>query len=97
MAGGARGAWPALIGHAHDLVDLVKSGTAVGDEQDSAACRGGEQVRGQLVGGLLVEVLGRLVEYEDGKVSEQHPREGKPLALPSGQSHAVLADICVRP
>ena len=55
-----------------------------------------EQVPGQLVGGLLVEVLGRLVEDEDGKIGEQHAREGKPLALTAGQSHAVLADVRVQ-
>ena len=93
---GLRRAGQAAGLEADDLVHLVKPGPAVGDEQDRAAFSGGQQVPGQLVGGLLIKVLGRLVEDEDGKVGQQHPRQGEPLALTAGQPHAVLAYLCVQ-
>jgi hypothetical protein len=39
-----------------------------------------------------VQGAGRLVEDEDARVGEQHPRDSEPLLLPAGQAVAALAD-----
>ena len=41
-------------------------------------------------GGRLVEVRGRLVEDEDGRVGEQRAGERDPLALTAGQLRSLL-------
>jgi hypothetical protein len=38
-----------------------------------------------LTGGLLVKVLGGLVEDDHGKAGQQHPGQGQPLMLAAGQ------------
>ena len=35
----------------------------------------------------------RLVEHDQAWMSEEGPRQAKPLPLPAGQAHAALADI----
>src|SRR2546429_5302271 len=42
--------------------------------------------------GLGVEVGGRLVQDEDGRVANHRPRNGDPLALTAGEAPALLAD-----
>ena len=69
----------------------------VGDQQHGAPGRGGQQVRGERLGGRLVEVLGGLVEDHHGEAGQQHPRQREPLALPAGQPGAVLTDLGVEP
>ena len=44
------------------------------------------------VGGVGVEVLGRLVEHQHREVGEQRPGHHEPLPLPAGEPPAVLAD-----
>ena len=64
-----------------DLVDSLEAGQPVSDEQRGATLGEGQQVGGQGVGGVGVEVLRRLVEHEDGEVGQERPRDGHALAL----------------
>jgi len=63
--------------HAYDLIDLVQPGAAVRDKQDGAAFGRGQQVPDQLVGRLLIEVLGRAADGCPGTCVLQ-AREGCP-------------------
>ena len=54
-----------------------------------------EQVGGDGVGRLRVEVLGRLVEHEDREVGQQCPGHGQPLALAARELRAALAHLGV--
>src|SRR6266571_8875893 len=47
--------------------------------------------------GLGVEVGGRLVQDEDGRVANHRPRNGDPLALTAGETPALLADDRIIP
>ena len=40
---------------------------------------------------------GRLVQDQDRRVLQEHPRDGEPLLLPAGELHAALADDRVQP
>ena len=53
----------------------------MGDQQHGPPGDRAEEVAGQLVGGLLVEVLGGLVEDHHREVGQQHPGQGEPLPL----------------
>jgi hypothetical protein len=53
----------------------------VGDDEDGFAA--GQQVAGQPVDALDVEMVGRLVEHQQVVVGHQHPGQGHPAALPA--------------
>jgi hypothetical protein len=53
----------------------------VGDQQDGALARCGEDVVHEPAGGLGVQVRGRLVEDQDRGAGEEGPRDGEALAL----------------
>src|SRR5437773_9458079 len=44
------------------------------------------------ISGLGVEVSGRLVQNEDGRVANHRPRNRDPLTLTTGETPALLAD-----
>ena len=75
-----------------DLVDLVQARQAVGDEEGRAALGEGEQVGGEGVGGRGVEVLGRLVEDEDGEVGQEGAGHADALALPAREAGTRRSD-----
>ena len=92
----------AVVEH-HDLVHLVEPVTFVGDEQDTPALGGVQQVRGERLAAVRVEVGGGLVEDEQGRVGEKGAgqREALPLtggvsASPSGVNAATLSG-CPQP
>jgi hypothetical protein len=70
---------PAVVEH-HDLVDLVESVGFVGDEQDSAAFGGVQQVGGERPAAVRVEVGGGFIENEQRRAGEE--RAGQRQALP---------------
>ena len=76
---------------ADDLVHVRRVRRAVRDQQHRASRGGRQQVAGKRVGGLLVKVLGRLVQDDHGEVGEQHAGQGESLALAAGQPRAVFA------
>ena len=57
-------------------------------KQGRAALGEGQQVGGEGVGRRGVEVLGRLVEHEDGEVGQQGAGHRDPLALPAREAGA---------
>ncbi len=69
----------------HDLVHLVQALQVVGDQQGGPPGRGGQQVGGQRAAVLRVQVRGRLVQDEHGRVGQQGPGQGEPLPLAAGQ------------
>src|SRR6266542_2732990 len=75
-----------------DLIDLVEPVKLMRDEQGRAAGRDREQVSGEGSAGCWVEVGGGLIEHEHGRIREQGPGQGEPLAFTAGQGRAVRAD-----
>ncbi len=64
----------------------------MGDQQHRSIARRVEGVLDQPLGGLGVEVGGRLVEQQDGGGGEQRPGDDQALPLPAGEFLALLAD-----
>jgi hypothetical protein len=71
---------PAGVEH-HDLVHQVKAVGLVRDQQRAAPDGDLEQVGGEGVARVRVQVGGGLVEDEQRRVREQCPRQGEPLPL----------------
>src|SRR5215469_16514062 len=82
---------PAPVKH-QDLVDPVEPVALVGDEQDGAALGGLQQVRGERLASLRVEVGGGLVEYQESRVGEEGAGEREALPLAAGNGGPVGAD-----
>ena len=85
----------AAVGDHGDLVGLGDRGQAVGDD-DGGPARA-EALEGVGDAGLAgrVQVAGRLVQDQQGRVGDPGPGEGDQLALPGGQQGAPLADLGV--
>jgi hypothetical protein len=65
----------------HHPVHLLETFRPVGDKQDGALARSGEDVVHEPAGRLGVEVRGGLVEDQDRCVGEQRTRDGEALPL----------------
>ena len=68
----------------------------MGDHEGRAARSRREDVGGERVGSLGVEMLTRLVEHHDRKIGEQPPGERQALPLASRQTGAVCAHTGVQ-
>jgi hypothetical protein len=82
-------------GQRDDLIDEDQAFGPVGDQQDRASARGGEDVAQERLRGLGIQVGGRLVEDQHRSACEQGAGEDDPLALAPGQLAARLADARV--
>ena len=91
LAVGALFGDPAVVEH-HDLVDLVEPIGLVGDEQDGAALGGLEQVGGQCLAGVWVEVGGGFVEDQQRRVGEKRTSQRQALPFAAGDGRPVGAD-----
>ena len=78
-------------------VDEIEALGAVGDQQHRAIAGGGEDVVDERAGGGRIEVGGRLVEHQHGRVGQQRAGEHDPLALAARELAALLADERVQP
>ena len=78
-----------------DLVHGLKRGKPMRDEKRCAAFRRAQEVGGQRVCGRRVEMLGRLVENQNGKVGEQRAGHRNPLSLPAREDRAVHSHGCL--
>ncbi len=78
-----------------DSVGPGRGGEPVGDDDDAAFVGEGLEGSLHLPFGAGVEVRGRLVEDQEGRVGERSPGEGDQLAFPGGESRAPLADFGV--
>ena len=76
-AGGER------VQHQHPGDVVVQQGQVVGDEQDAAGEVGQEP--GQPALGVGVQVVGRLVQQQRGRLAEQHPGQLDPAPLATRQ------------
>ena len=77
--------------HHHDAVRVLDRREAVGDDEGRPSDREfGERSLDRPLG-LGVERARRLVQDEDGRVLEEHPRDRHALLLPAGELHAALA------
>ena len=78
--------------HHHDPVGQIQRRQAVGDDDRRPAA--GELLQ-HLMNKLLafqVDLAGRLVENQDGRVAEDCPGQGDPLPLAAREPIAELAD-----
>ena len=94
---GGRDLGQTAAGEAEHLVHLGSGHGAVGDKQYGAPGGGGQQVAGEGIRRFLIQVLGRLIEDDDGEIRQQHPGQGQALPLATRQPGAVLSDGVSRP
>jgi len=81
----------AVVEH-HDLVDLVEAVAFVGDEQDGAAFGGVQQVRGERLAAVRVDVGSWLVEDEQRGVGEERARQRQALPFAARNGRPVGTD-----
>ena len=62
------------------------------DQENGATARLGEYVAHERLGGVGVEMRGRLVEHEDGRVGEEGARDDEALTLAPRQLSPLLPD-----
>ena len=82
---------PTAVDH-QDLVGAADGGQPVRDHQRRPSLQRGGQRPLHRDLGLAVQVGGRLVEDDDGRRLEQHPRDGQPLLLAAGEPVPAVAD-----
>src|SRR6478672_10936395 len=78
-------------GQRHDSVHPVESFGAVRDEEDGAIGGRVEHVVDQPLGGTRVEVRGRLVENEHGRIRDKRARDDEALPLSARELASLLA------
>ena len=82
---------PAVVEH-HDVVDLVEPVRFVGDEKDGAAFCGLQQIRGERLASIWVEVSGGLVDDQQRRVGEKRAGQREALPFAPGYGRPVGAD-----
>lgn len=83
--------------HHEDLVDGLEARQPVRDDEGRPVATGLQQTRHQRGRPRRVEVLGRLVQHPNGSVRQQRPRDHQALALPAGETVAVLTELGAEP
>ena len=78
-----------------DLVELIKSGQIVSDQQQAAAGRDGQQVGHQRMPVSGIQVGRRLVQHQHGGIGQHCAGQRESLALAAGHAGAVAADTGV--